>query len=215
MPYTVRKDGENQGKTAIFYENRKNMAIYDHKGRRLYTNQKEVDAFIAAAEKLLPLDKQLYCYTLMWTGCRASEARLLKKEHIDTAQSLVVIESLKKRSKGIFRAVPIPDLFTTVLAAHCNTLKDGDYLWKMGRTTAYEVVKQCFNEANIQGPQACAKGLRHGFAVRALSHGIPLNMVQKWLGHSDISTTAIYTNALGSEEREIAKRMWGQKYLNK
>jgi integrase/recombinase XerD len=38
--------------------------------------------------------------------------------------------------------------------------------------------------------------------------GVPLNIIQKWLGHADIATTAIFTNVLGPEERAIAARMW-------
>jgi len=64
-------------------------------------------------------------------------------------------------------------------------------------------------EARLQGPQASAKGLRHGFGVQAVSVGIPLNMVQKWLGHAQLSTTAIYADAVGAEEKQIASRMWG------
>jgi integrase len=37
----------------------------------------------------------------------------------------------------------------------------------------------------------------------------PLNLVQKWLGHAQLSTTAIYANAVGAEEKDIAKRTWG------
>ncbi len=47
------------------------------------------------------------------------------------------------------------------------------------------------------GPHACPKGLRHGFGVQAVSRGIALNMVQKWLGHAQLTTTAIYANAVG------------------
>jgi site-specific recombinase XerD len=50
--------------------------------------------------------------------------------------------------------------------------------------------------------------LRHGFGVAAVSKGIALNMVQKWLGHSQLTTTAIYANAVGEEEQNIAARMW-------
>ena len=53
-----------------------------------------------------------------------------------------------------------------------------------------------------------AKGLRHGFGVTAVSKGIALNMVQKWLGHSQLTTTAIYANAVVEEEQSIASRMW-------
>jgi site-specific recombinase XerD len=44
--------------------------------------------------------------------------------------------------------------------------------------------------------------------VQAVSVGIPLNMVQKWLGHAQLSTTVIYADAVGTEEQAIASRMW-------
>jgi site-specific recombinase XerD len=50
--------------------------------------------------------------------------------------------------------------------------------------------------------------LRHGFGIHAVQSGVPLNLVQRWLGHARMETTAIYLDAMGSEEREIASRMW-------
>jgi integrase/recombinase XerD len=44
--------------------------------------------------------------------------------------------------------------------------------------------------------------------VAAVQAGIPLNLVQRWLGHAQLSTTAIYAEAIGPEEQEIAARMW-------
>jgi integrase/recombinase XerD len=66
-----------------------------------------------------------------------------------------------------------------------------------------------FRAADLDGPHASPKGLRHGFGVAAVSAGIPLNLVQKWLGHAQLTTTAIYANAVGAEEQDIARRMWG------
>ena len=63
-------------------------------------------------------------------------------------------------------------------------------------------------QADIVGLHASPKGLRHGFGVHAVHSGVPLNLVQKWLGHAKLSTTAIYTNAVGPEEFRIAERMW-------
>jgi integrase/recombinase XerD len=37
---------------------------------------------------------------------------------------------------------------------------------------------------------------------------VPLNMVQKWLGHAQLTTTAIYADAIGAEEQSIMHRMW-------
>jgi site-specific recombinase XerD len=63
-------------------------------------------------------------------------------------------------------------------------------------------------EAGITNLPASPKGLRHAFGVHAVFSGIPLDLIQKWLGHEDIETTAIYTNVLGAEERQVAARMW-------
>jgi len=52
------------------------------------------------------------------------------------------------------------------------------------------------------------KGLRHSFGIHAIRSGVPLNLVQRWLGHASMTTTAIYLQAIGDEEREIAARMW-------
>jgi len=51
--------------------------------------------------------------------------------------------------------------------------------------------------------------LRHGYAIHALSKGVPLNMVSKWMGRAKMETTAIYCNAVGEEQQSIAARMWG------
>ena len=39
--------------------------------------------------------------------------------------------------------------------------------------------------------------------------GIPFNLVQKWLGHAQLSTTAIYADAVGAEEHQIMEKMYG------
>ena len=75
--------------------------------------------------------------------------------------------------------------------------------------TAWRKMAALINPAGIpDGPHASPKGLRHGFGVKAVSKGITLNMVQKRLGHSQLTTTAIYANAVGEEEQSIASRMW-------
>lgn len=73
----------------------------------------------------------------------------------------------------------------------------------------WQVVKAVMDAATISdGPHKTPKGLRHGFGIAAMQAGVQLNMLKKWMGHADLKTTAIYADAIGDEEREIAARMW-------
>lgn len=58
-------------------------------------------------------------------------------------------------------------------------------------------------------PHRSPKGLRHGFGINATVNGIPLHMLQKWMGHAQLTTTVVYADAVGKEEQDIAARMWG------
>jgi hypothetical protein len=62
--------------------------------------------------------------------------------------------------------------------------------------------------AGVFGRQACPRGLRHGFGVGSLQNGVPLNLIQRWMGHARLSTTAIYANVWGPEEMAFAQRFW-------
>jgi site-specific recombinase XerD len=78
----------------------------------------------------------------------------------------------------------------------------------MHRATAWRTVKLTMSRAGISGPMSSPKGLRHGFGIRAASRGVPPNLIQRFMGHASFTTTAIYLDAVGAEERQFASRMW-------
>jgi integrase/recombinase XerD len=81
-------------------------------------------------------------------------------------------------------------------------------LWDLSRVTAWRRVKDVLDAAGVeQSTKTSPKSFRHGFGVAAVSAGIPLNLVQRWLGHAQLTTTAIYADAVGAEEK-IPERMW-------
>ena len=191
------------------------VQLYDREGRRKYLTADERRAFLRSAEKA-PRQVRTLCLVLAFTGCRISEALDLCPKRIDLEAGTIVFESLKKRRKGIYRAVPVPphvidalDLVHGVREAREGRDGGQPRLWPFSRTTAWRHVAGVLDQAGIDGPQASPKGLRHGFGVQAVSSGVPLNMVQKWLGHAQLSTTAIYADAVGAEEKSIISRMWG------
>ena len=118
---------------------------------------------------------------------------------------------------GIYRAVPVPpsllealDLVHGIREAQRRRGRGAAVrLWPWSRMTGWRAVHAVMVAASLSGPAASPKGLRHAFGVAAVSSGIPLNMVQKWLGHAQLSTTAIYADAVGAEEQDIARKMWG------
>ena len=61
---------------------------------------------------------------------------------------------------------------------------------------------------SVEGPMARPHGLRHGFGVQALMKDVPLPLLQRWMGHADLETTAIYLQVIGNEEKSFAGRMW-------
>lgn len=188
--------------------------IYDHSGRRKYLTRAEQQAFLRATESRPP-EIRTFCLTLAYTGARVSEALALSAGSFDCEERAVIIECMKKRRPGTYRAVPVPEkLFSVLEKTHRIRQRKAisgvseQRLWPWCRTTGWKHVKSCMAVAGITGGQATPKGLRHGFAIAALQAGLPLNMVKKWLGHSRLSTTAIYTDAIGDEERAIAARLW-------
>jgi integrase/recombinase XerD len=193
------------------------MRLYTPDGTRKYVAAGEREAFLAAAERA---DRQVrsLCMTLAYAGCRLSEALELTADRVDLAAGVLIFESLKKRRPGVFRAVPVPSSLLEALNL-VHGIRElqvgrgkgrGVRLWPWSRMTGWRAVHGVMEAAGLEGPQASPKGLRHGFGVAAVSAGIPLNLVQKWLGHAQLTTTAIYADAVGAEEKDIAKGMWGQ-----
>jgi len=45
---------------------------------------------------------------LAYSGCRISEALALTADRVDLAAYTIIFETLKKRRRGVYRAVPVP-----------------------------------------------------------------------------------------------------------
>lgn len=190
-------------------------SLYAYDGQRKYLTEVERRRFLNAAHAAEGKVRTL-CLTLAYTGCRISEALNLTANDVQPQSALIAVRCLKKRGKLVVREVPVPPVLLNELEAvhHLQQLHAAPSdlpapLWPWRRTRAWRLVKDVMEAAGIHQLSASPKGLRHAFGVHAVRSGVPLNLVQKWLGHEDIATTAIYTNVLGPEEQEIAARMWG------
>lgn len=190
--------------------------LWSDKGQRKYLSPPEIREFVHASE-LHSTRIHLFCAFLAQSGCRISEALSVAPRNFDFGQSTVTIESLKKRRSGVYREIPIP----TELAESIQQFVTDEHLpisqkiWPFSRMTAYRYVRLIMKQIHLIGPCASPKGLRHGFAIEAIQSGVPLNIVQRWLGHASMTTTAIYASATGPEERRLADLMWQRENYTK
>src|SRR3954470_18202547 len=175
----------------------------DASGRRKYLTAEECGRFLAAADHLPP-ERRALCYLLAYSGCRVREARALTPHQLDRASSSLTFRTLKRRPL-VFRPGPLPEFLAAMLAALPG---DGEHLWEIHRATAWRCVKAAMATPGIAGPMASCKGLRHGFGLHAAESAVPPSLIQRWMGHASLSTTVVYLDAVGNEEREFAQKMW-------
>ena len=138
------------------------------------------------------------------TGLRVSELISLKFNDIDLTNDFVRV--IGKGSKE--RIVPISDLAVKWLSIYLNQYrpiilknKDSEYLFisnalkPISRQGFFKIIKQEVRRAGIN-KDVSPHVLRHSFATHLLNHGADLRVIQELLGHSDISTTQIYTHLI-------------------
>jgi len=195
------------------------MRIFDRNGQRLYLDNFERKRFIEASKEESREDR-MFCRILHDTGCRPSEALDLTAENIMLSEMNIQFRSLKKRKfdkqgnikDPEYRLVPVHeklidllDLTFDLKKVQQNQRDKKQKLFIQSRPTAYRMVKRVMERAKIKGKMATAKGLRHGFAIALLmgEKPAPIHIVAQVLGHSDVSTTEIYLQAVGTEKRTL------------
>jgi integrase len=190
------------------------LTLYGLSGSRKYLNAAERRRFLESAQRL-PSSERLFCEMLAWSGARISEVLALTPVAFDIESGVASIETLKRRRRGVVRQVPLPlELLDELEIVFGLTVARRDpelavrRIWRFSRTTAWRCVKAVMVASGINGLPAMPKGLRHGFGVNAFQSNVPPHLVQRWLGHASLRTTAIYGDVVGAEERAIAELMW-------
>lgn len=206
-----------------------NPAMYlrsTKKGRKLpkVLNQDEVNAILSVKEK--NSDKQIFhqCILEVLYGCglRVSECCNLKMNQIHLQEG--IIKTIGKGNKE--RLIPINETAINYMNLYISTIRND---WNKKHLT-YVFVNHLGNKLNREyvdkmiRNRAIATGInksvsahtfRHSFATHLLEGNADLRSVQELLGHSDISTTQIYTHVQTSRLKSTYLKIHPRHNTNK
>lgn len=141
-------------------------------------------------------------------GLRVSELVSLKTHHIRKSPTLGTMLLMVRGKGGKERLVPIHmeswkavERYLDIRELFVKAPKTSDYLFP-SNAKAGHITRQRFGQSlkelalavNIDPSSVHPHALRHSFASHLLARGADLRSIQSLLGHSDISTTQIYTH---------------------
>ncbi|MAX55224.1 MAG: site-specific tyrosine recombinase XerD [Alcanivoracaceae bacterium] len=175
----------------------------------------DVEALLAAPDLDTPLGlrDRAMLEVLYATGLRVTELVTLTQSQINPRQGLVRV--IGKGDKE--RLVPLGEEALHWLVRYLREGRpmllgnDQELLFPslrgtcMTRQTFWHRIKQMAQVAGVQKALS-PHTLRHAFATHLLNHGADLRVVQLLLGHSDLSTTQIYTHVAQQRLQDLYQK---------
>ncbi len=167
-------------------------------------SESDVDRLLDAPDAKQPLGcrDRAMLETLYATGLRVSELVELRLNELRVNPGVVQIVG----KGGKERLVPLGESAMDAVDTYLRTARGdllntrtSDYVFVTRRGTAmtrqafWQLIKRYAKIAGIKTALS-PHTLRHAFATHLLNHGADLRSVQMLLGHSDLSTTQIYTH---------------------
>ncbi|NWN92535.1 site-specific tyrosine recombinase XerD [Marinobacter adhaerens] len=166
--------------------------------------EEEVEALLTEPDPTIPIEQRdkAMLETLYGCGLRVSELTGLRVDQVNLRQGVVRVTGKGNKE----RLVPLGEEAVDWLAHYMqegrrellrgrasDALFPGNRATAMTRQTFWYRVRHYALRAGITKPLS-PHTLRHAFATHLLNHGADLRVVQMLLGHSDLSTTQIYTH---------------------
>ncbi|RMN65212.1 Tyrosine recombinase XerD [Pseudomonas syringae] len=176
-------------------------------------SEADVEALLAAPDLSEPIGERdrAMLEVLYACGLRVTELISLTLEQVNLRQG--VLRVMGKGSKE--RLVPMGEESIVWVERYLRGARDellggkpSDVLFpstrgdQMTRQTFWHRIKHQATVAGI-GKSLSPHTLRHAFATHLLNHGADLRVVQMLLGHSDLSTTQIYTHVARARLQEL------------
>ena len=147
---------------------------------------------------------------MLRTGLRVSEALSLRRSDLRLNQNPPVISIRpevpgNKARKG--REVPIPaDLLQSLADLASLHFKDRDRpMLDITRQWVGETMKRAAVDAGIDPDRAHPHAFRHTYGRNCVLRGVPIPVLQQWLGHQSLSDTQRYVELAGAHHEWVSR----------
>jgi integrase/recombinase XerD len=178
--------------------------------------EQDVEALLAAPKVSEPLGHRdrTMLEVLYATGVRVSELINLKLSAINLNQGVLRIVGKGDRERLIPLGDEAQDWIREFIDGPRGEIlleRQTEYLFptrrgdRMTRQAFWHIIKRYAKKANIS-KKLSPHTVRHAFATHLLNNGADLRVVQLLLGHSDVSTTQIYTHVARERMKELHGR---------
>ena len=176
-------------------------------------NEQEVEDLLNAPDTRMPigLRDRAMLELLYASGLRVSELVTVKVNEVSTQDGVVRVTGKGSKTRLVPMGEEAADWITKYLKeARPEILQKrlSDALFVTARAQAmtrqafWYLIKRYALQAGI-AKHMSPHVLRHAFATHLLNHGADLRVVQMLLGHSDISTTQIYTHVARERLKQL------------
>lgn len=156
---------------------------------------------------------------LFSSGLRVSELVGLNRDHVNTTRREFMVRGKGQKDRPVFISQTAAehlsnyldirqDSLTPLFLSYSNKNKAPDTSGDYRRLTARSVQRIVSMYAKLAGitKHVSPHTMRHSFATDLLMNGADIRSVQNMLGHSDISTTQIYTHVTDEHLREVHEK---------
>lgn len=185
-----------------------------------FLTRDELEALFAQpdVEGLIGLRDRTILELLFSGGLRVSELVALDKTHVSTKRREFVVRGKGQKDRPIFMSDSAAEWIDRYLERRTDSSEalfiryggskgqdtSGDYL----RLTPRSIQRVIARYAKLAGitKKVSPHTLRHSFATDLLMNGADIRSVQTMLGHSDISTTQIYTHVTDAHLKDVHRK---------
>lgn len=156
---------------------------------------------------------------LFSSGLRVSELVGLNKDHVNTTRREFTVRGKGRKDRPVFISQTAADhidnylkerqdLLQPLFISYSNKQKALDTSGDYRRLTARSIQRLVSQYAKLAGitKHVSPHTMRHSFATDLLMNGADIRSVQTMLGHSDISTTQVYTHVTDEHLREVHEK---------